>query len=147
MAKPIATPTRTCSTARTAVAQESVRGTECLIVAAIRQAMINASETFARAGIAAELKGGAAAKSARVRRKGQKKSPSQRAISASLRLSTTLPEDRAHRRGRALDVTDHLRGHPRTGQINYQHDGREAWDEAQRQIIDPRARLEQANDK
>src|SRR5712691_2106316 len=112
IANPMATPTRTCWAARIAVAHDSVTGAECLIAAAKRHAITKAKATFARAGMATELNAGAAANSARVRRKGQKKSPSQRVRSASLTVSTTSPEDRAHRHGRSLDIADHLPGRP-----------------------------------
>src|SRR5271165_2255182 len=112
MANPMARPTRTWSAARTTVAQESVRGADCLTTAASRQATIKANATFARAGIAIELKAGAALNSASVRRKGQKKSPSQRTRSASLTVSKVLPEERAYRHCRPFDVADHLPGRP-----------------------------------
>ena len=74
--------------------------------------MMNASAIFARAGIAIELKGGAAVNNAAVRKNGQKNSPSQRVRSASLMLITTLAEDRSNCHRRALDIADHLRCEP-----------------------------------
>src|SRR6516162_3983712 len=147
IANPIANPVITCSQARVTVAHDSVSGSDCLIVAAKRKATINASATFARAGMATELKGGAAANNAAVRRKGQKNSPSQRVISASLTVITRSPEGSAHRHCRALDIAGHLRRRPRGGKINDQHHRDKPGDEAQGQVVDPRSRLNQADNK
>ena len=78
MANPIASPTAICSATSSAAAQDSVNGADCWIVTASKEAMTKASATLTRTGIAAELNPGAAANSARVRTKGQKKWPSQR---------------------------------------------------------------------
>ena len=64
MAKPITTPIRTCSTARTAVAHDRSSGAVSFTVPATATVTATASATFARIGIATELNAGAAAKSA-----------------------------------------------------------------------------------
>ena len=91
-----------------------------------------------RAGMATELKGGAAANNAAVRRKGQKNSPSQRVISASLTVITGSLEGSGHRHCRALDIADHLRRQPCCGEINDQHHSDKPGNKAQRQVVDPR---------
>src|ERR1700758_1959243 len=135
IANPIANPVITCSHARVTVVHDSVSGSDCLIVTAKRNAIINASAIFARAGMATELKGGAAANNAAVRRKGQKNSPSQRVISASLTVITGSLEGSGHRHCRALDIAGHLRRQPCCGEINDQHHSDKPGNKAQRQVV------------
>src|SRR5579884_4016223 len=124
IAKPSARPTRTCSTASSALAQVSASGADCFSVEAISKAMTKPSASLARAGISGELKPGAAASKAKVRSSGQKNSPSQRTRSASPKLSTASPRRLAHR----------------------QH-GEKARHEAQGQVVHPRRRLQQPDDE
>src|SRR5215472_15894037 len=145
MARPRASPMSICSAASTAVAHDRVSGSEWPSTAARRAATTNASVSFARAGNAIELNGGAAKNNAAVRRNGQKNSPSQRASSASLTVINRSSEGGLYCRDGTLDIVGHPLRHPCSGEKRNRHDGDETRDEAQRQIADPRGRLKQAN--
>src|SRR5581483_8457166 len=144
IAKPSARPTRTCSTASSALAQVSASGADCFSVEAISKAMTKPSASLARAGISGELKPGAAASKAKVRSSGQKNSPSQRTRSASPKLSTASPRSLAQRQRRAFEVVDELAGRPRRGEVEH---GEQARHEAQGQVVHPRRRLQQPDDE
>src|ERR1700679_297990 len=99
-----------------------------------RSAITSASATLTRAGMTGELRAGAAAKSARVRMKGQKNSPSQRATSASESLSMRSLDDALHRHRGMLDRRDHALAGPTRGEPHHEHHREEPRYEAQGQI-------------
>src|ERR1700733_9715961 len=143
IAKPMAMPTRICSTARTAVVQDSSSGADCFTAPAIAMVTTKASATLARTGIATELNAGADANKARVRKNGQKNWPSQPAKSASVTLSTgSFAQIRAHHRS-AFDAGRKASACPRRGEVNHQEDREKARHETQGQIVHPRRGLEQ----